>query len=77
MKYLHGVVAVHVKSNKHDIGVGTSSSTNAHNIGVGTSNDINNPLDANDIDKCLRNNEEDEGNEAGFSLHDTPANYLF
>jgi len=55
-----------------DNGVGTSSSTNAHNIGVGTSSDTNNPLD-----ECLRNNEEDEGNEAGFSLHDTPADYLF
>jgi len=60
-----------------DIGVGTSSSTNVHNIGVGTSSDTNNPLDANDIDECLRNNEEDEGNEAGFSLHDTPADCLF
>jgi len=60
-----------------DIGVGTSSSTNAHNIGVGTSSDTNNPLDANDIDECLRNNEEDKGNEASFSLHDTPTNYLF
>jgi len=60
-----------------DIGVGTSSSTNAHNIGVGTSSDTNNPLDANDIDKCLGNNEKDEGNKAGFSLHDTPADYLF
>ena len=50
-----------------DIGVVTSSSTNAHNIGVGTSSDTNNPLD-----ECLRNNEEDEGNEADFSLHDTP-----
>jgi len=38
-----------------DIGVGTSSSTNVHNIGVGTSSDTNNPLDANDIDECLRN----------------------
>jgi len=55
-----------------DIGVGTSSSTNAHNIGVGTSSDTNNPLD-----ECLRNNEDDEGNEAGFSLHDTSADYLF
>jgi len=60
-----------------DIGVGTSSSTNAHNIGVGTSSYTNNPLDANNIDECLRNNEEDEGNEAGFSLHDTPTDYLF
>ena len=47
-----------------DIGVGTSSSTNVHNIGVGTSNDTNNPFDANDIDECLRNDKEDEGNEA-------------
>ena len=46
-------------------------------IGVGTSSDTNNPLDANDIDECLRNNDEDEGNEAGFSLHDTPADCLF
>ena len=46
-------------------------------IGVGTSSDTNNPLDANDIDECLRNDEEDEGNEAGFSLHDTPADCLF
>ena len=60
-----------------DIGVGISSSTNAHNIGVGTSSDTNNPLDANDIDKCLRDNEEDEGNEADFSLHDTSADCLF
>jgi hypothetical protein len=60
-----------------DIGVGTSSSTNVHNIGVGTSSDTNNPFDANDIDECLRNDKEDEGNEAGFSLHDTPADCLF
>jgi hypothetical protein len=60
-----------------DIGVGTSSSTNVHNIGVGTSSNTNNPLDANDIDECLRNNEEDEGNEVDFSLHDTPADCLF
>jgi hypothetical protein len=60
-----------------DIGVGTSGSTNAHNIGVGTSSNTNNPLDANDIDECLRNNEEDEDKEAGFSLHDTPAYNLF
>ena len=46
-------------------------------IGVGTSSDTNNPLDANDIDECLRNDEEDEGNEADFSLHDTPADCLF
>jgi hypothetical protein len=60
-----------------DIGVGTSSSTNVHNIGVGTSSDTNNSLDANDIDECLRNNEEDEDNEAGFSLHNTLADCLF
>ena len=60
-----------------DIGVGTSSNTNAHNIGAGTSSDTNNPLDANDIDECLKNNEGDEGNEAGFCLHDTPTDYLF
>ena len=28
-------------------------------------------------DECLRNDEKDEGNEAGFSLHDTPADCLF
>jgi len=60
-----------------DICVGISSSTNVHNIGVNTSSDTNNPLDVNDIDECLRNNKEDEGNEAGFSLHDKPADYLF
>jgi len=60
-----------------DISVGTSSSTNVHNIDVGTSSDTNNLLDANDIDECLMNNEEDEGNAAGFSLHDTPADCLF
>ena len=46
-------------------------------IGVGTTSDTNNPLDANDIDEFLRNDEEDEGNEVGFSLHDTPADCLF
>ena len=60
-----------------DIGVGTSSSSNVHNIGVGISSDTNNSLDGIDIDEYLRNNEEDEGTEAGFSLHDTPADYLF
>ena len=60
-----------------DIGVGTSSTTNVHNIGVGTSSDTNNLLDANDIDECLKNNEEDEVNKANFSLHDTPADCLF
>jgi hypothetical protein len=60
-----------------DIGVGSSSSTNVHNIGVGTSSNTNNPFDANDIDECLRNDKEDEGNEVGFSLHDTPADCLF
>jgi len=34
-------------------------------------------METNDIDECLRNDEEDEGNEAGFSLHDTPADCLF
>jgi hypothetical protein len=34
-------------------------------------------VNANDIGEYLRNNEEDEDNEAGFSLHDTPADYLF
>jgi hypothetical protein len=54
-----------------------SSKNKGPSIGVGISSDTNNPLDANDIDECLRNNEEDEGNEAAFSLHDTPADYLF
>jgi len=43
----------------------------------GTEDDLEIQFDANDIDECLRNNEEDEGNEAGFSLHDTPADCLF
>jgi len=30
-----------------------------------------------DINECLRNNEEDEGNEADFSLHDTQTYCLF
>jgi hypothetical protein len=64
-------------NNIDNIGVDTSSNTNVHNIGVGTSSDTNNPLDPNDIDECLRNNKEDESNEAGFSLHDTPADCLF
>jgi len=64
-------------NNIDNISVSTSSSTNVHNIGVGTNSDTNNPLDDNDIDWCLRNNEEDEGNEAGFSLHDTSADCLF
>jgi hypothetical protein len=42
-----------------------------------TSSDTNNPLDANDIDECLRDNEKDEGNETDFSLHDTSADCLF
>jgi len=46
-------------------------------IGVGTSSDTNNSLDGNEIDECLRNNEENEGNEASFSLHDTPTDFLF
>jgi hypothetical protein len=37
----------------------------------------NNPPESNDIDECLRNTEEDEGNETSFSLHDTPTYYLF
>ena len=64
-------------NNIDNIGVGTSSSTNVHNIDVGTSSDTNNPLDDNDINECLRNNEQDEGNEANFSLHDIPADCLF
>ena len=60
-----------------DIGVGTNNNTNVHNIGVGISSDTNNPLNTNDIDECLRNNEEDEGNESGFSLHDTLVDCLF
>ena len=64
-------------NNIDNVGVGTSSSTNVHNIGAGTNSDTNYPLDANDIDEYLRNNEEAEGNEAGFSLHDTPVDCLF
>jgi hypothetical protein len=50
---------------------------NIDNIDVGTSSDTNNPLNDNDINECLRNNEKDEGNEASFSLHIIPANCLF
>ena len=64
-------------NNIDNIGVGTSSNTNVHNIGVSTSSDTNNPFDDNDIDECLRNNEQDEGNEASFSLHDTLVDCLF
>jgi len=64
-------------NNIDNIGVGTSRSTNIHNIGVGTSNDTNNFLDENDIDECMRNNEEDEDNKANFSLQDIPLNCLF
>jgi hypothetical protein len=31
----------------------------------------------NDIDECLRNNEEEECNEVSFSLYDTPSDCLF
>jgi len=34
-------------------------------------------IDDNNIDECLRNSEEDEGNVANFSLHDTQADCLF
>jgi hypothetical protein len=64
-------------NNIDNIGVGTSSNTNVHNIGVGISSDTNNPFDDNDIDEYLRNNEQDEGNEASFSLHDTLVDCLF
>jgi hypothetical protein len=37
----------------------------------------NNHLDDKDFVECFRNNEEDKGNEAGFSLHDTPSDCLF
>jgi len=63
-----------------DANLGNSRScelNNIDNIDVCTSSDTNNSLDDNDIDKCLRNNEEDEDNEASFSLHDIPTNYLF
>jgi hypothetical protein len=63
-------------NNIDNIGVGTSSSTNVHNIGVDISSDTNNPLDDIYIDECLRNNEQDEDNEASFSLHDILANCL-
>jgi hypothetical protein len=59
------------------VDIDTSSSTNVHNIGVGTNSSSNNPLNSNDFAKCFRNNEEDNGNEAVFSLHDTPTDYLF
>jgi hypothetical protein len=60
------------------VGVGTSNSTHVHNIGAGTSSsNSNNHLDGNDFDECFRNNEEDKGNKAMFSLHDTPTDCLF
>jgi len=59
------------------VDVDTSSSTNIHNIGVGTNSSSNNPLNSNDFAKCFRNNEEDNSNEAVFSLHDTPTDCLF
>jgi hypothetical protein len=46
-----------VLNNIDNIGVGISSNTNVHNIGTGTSSDANNPLNDNDIDECMRNNE--------------------
>ena len=60
-----------------NIGVGTDSSINVQNIGVDSSSSTNNSLDGNDVDEYLRNNEEDEVNNVGFSLHDTPSDYLF
>ena len=39
--------------------------------------DNDNPLDNNDIDKYLKNNEKDKGNKVSFSLHDPSADYLF
>ena len=50
---------------------------NFDNIDVSINSDTNNPLNDNDIDECLRNNEEDEGNETSFSLHDISTDYLF
>jgi hypothetical protein len=55
-------------NNIGNTGIDNSSNTNVHNIGIGTSSDTNNPLNDNDFDKCLMNNEEDEGNKASFSL---------
>jgi hypothetical protein len=37
----------------------------------------NNHLDDKDFDECFKNNVEDKGNEADFSLHDTPTDCLF
>jgi len=64
-------------NNIENIGIGTSSSTSDHNIGINTSSDTNNPLDSNNIDECLRNNEKNEDNKVGFSLHNTPTNCQF
>jgi hypothetical protein len=52
-------VDVSSRTNVQNISVDTSSSLNVHNIGVGTSSSNNNPLDDNDFDECLKNNEED------------------
>jgi len=63
--------------NIDNVSVGTSSNTNAYNIGVVTNSNTNNPLDGNVIDECLRNNEENKGNETSFNLHYTLTNCLF
>jgi hypothetical protein len=53
----------------NNIDVGTNNSTNVQNIGIETNNNINHHLDDNNLDECLMNNKEDEGNNVGFSLH--------
>jgi len=40
-------------------------------------NIYNNPLDKNDLDEYLKNNEKDKDNEVDFSLNETATNYLF
>jgi len=55
-------------NNIGNTGIDNSSNTNVHNIGIGTSSDTNNPLNGNDFDECLMNNEKDERNETSFSL---------
>jgi len=64
-------------NNIDNIGVSTSSSTYVYNISVSTNSDIKNPFDDSNIDECLRNNKENEDNEASFSLHDTLVDCLF
>jgi hypothetical protein len=59
---LTGVVKLNLNINRYDANISSSS---------------NNFLDDNDFNEYFKNNEENKGNEAVFSLHDTPTGYLF